>query len=105
MTNLAEAKLAREAEMCFATLACITDYDCWHDDETTGSVTLDMIIKNLMQNVETSKNMLKKILPKLGKVRDCVCVNALENAIVTRPGAIPAKTKKKLELIIGKYVK
>ena len=105
MTNLAEAKLAREAEICYATLACITDYDCWHMDQATESVSLEMIIQNLLKNVDVSKRIVKSVLPKLAKKRDCVCASALKDSIVTRPDVIPAKTKKELELIIGKYIK
>ncbi|MDO8536389.1 MAG: S-methyl-5'-thioadenosine phosphorylase [Candidatus Omnitrophota bacterium] len=105
MTNLAEAKLAREAEICYATLACITDYDCWHMDQAVESVSLDMIIQNLLKNVDVSKRIVKSVLPKLAEKRDCVCASALKDSIVTRPDAIPAKTKKEMELIIGKYIK
>lgn len=105
MTNLGEAKLAREAEICYATLACITDYDCWRMDEVSESVTLDMIIANLLKNVDVSKSILKAVIPALDKERSCACAAALKDSIVTRPEVIPAKTKKDLELIIGKYVK
>ena len=105
MTNLAEAKLSREAEICFATLACVTDYDCWHMEDEVETVSVEMIVKNLLKNVETSKDILRNVLLKLGKVRDCVCVNALKDSIVTSPDVIPVETKKKLELIIGKYIK
>ncbi|MCX5666242.1 MAG: S-methyl-5'-thioadenosine phosphorylase, partial [Candidatus Omnitrophica bacterium] len=105
MTNLAEAKLAREAEICYATLACVTDYDCWHNDGQSESVSLEMIIQNLLKNVDVSKRIIKSVLPKLSKKRACVCASALKDSIVTRPEAIPVKKKKELELIIGKYVK
>jgi 5'-methylthioadenosine phosphorylase len=105
MTNLAEAKLAREAEICYATLACITDYDCWHMDQAVESVSVEMIIQNLMKNVDVSKRIVKSVLPKLGKKRDCVCASALKDSIITSPDAIPAKRKKELKLIIGKYIK
>ena len=105
MTNLAEAKLAREAEICYATLACITDYDCWHMDQAVESVSLEMIIQNLCKNVDVSKRIVKTVLPRLEKNRTCICANALENAIVTSPDAITSKTRKRLELIIGKYIK
>jgi len=105
MTNLAEAKLAREAEICYATLACITDYDCWHIKDESEEVSVEMIVKNLLKNVETSKGILKEVLPKLAKKRNCLCATALANAIITRPEAIPAATKKRLGLIVGKYVK
>ncbi|HHT9117948.1 MAG TPA: S-methyl-5'-thioadenosine phosphorylase [Candidatus Hypogeohydataceae bacterium YC38] len=102
MTNLQEAKLAREAEICYATLALATDYDCWHVGEE--EVTAQMVIDNLKKNVETAKKIIKVAIPELPKVRQCKCATALENAIVTRPDVIPAKKKKELELIIGKYL-
>jgi len=105
MTNLAEAKLAREAEICYATLGCITDYDCWHLDQAVESVTIEMIIQNLCKNVDTSKKIVKAVLSKLGEERKCVCASALKDSIVTRPEVIPAKVKKDLGLIIGKYIK
>lgn len=103
MTNIGEARLAREAEICYATLACITDYDCWHQSEE--QVSLEMIVQNLLKNVERSKNILAEALPKLSGHRRCACASALKDAIVTNPKAMPAETKKKLELIIGKYIK
>jgi len=105
MTNLGEAKLAREAEICYATLACITDYDCWRMDEVSESVTVDMIISNLLKNVDVSKNILKVVIPALEEERSCSCSTALKDSIVTRPEVIPPATKKKLKLIIGKYIK
>jgi 5'-methylthioadenosine phosphorylase len=105
MTNLAEAKLAREAEICYATLACITDYDCWHMDQAVESVSVEMIVQNLLKNVDVSKRIIKLALPKLSKERACVCASALKDSIITRPDAIPAKKKEELGLIIGKYVK
>lgn len=103
MTNLQEAKLAREAEICYATLALSTDYDCWHVGEK--DVTVEMITDNLKKNVETAKNIIRVTIPELPRVRRCPCATALSNAIVTRPEAIPERRKKELELIIGKYVK
>ena len=106
MTNLAEAKLAREAEICYATLACITDYDCWRMNEgSSESVSLEMIIANLCKNVDISKRIVKTVLPNLGMERDCACAAALKDSIVTRPEFVSAKTRKKLKLIIGKYIK
>lgn len=105
MTNLAEAKLAREAEICYATLACITDYDCWRMDEVCESVTLEMIINNLCKNVDVSKSILKTVLPNLKGDRACSCSSALKDSIVTRANFIPARTRKRLEPIIGKYIK
>ena len=104
MTNLAEAKLAREAEICYATLACVTDYDCWHMDASSETVSLEMIIRNLLANVDTSKRILKEAVSKVKDERMCLCASALKDSIITRPEAIPPATKKKLDLIIGKYV-
>jgi len=105
MSNMAEAKLAREAEICFATLACVTDYDCWYLEDGTESVSVELIIQNLIKNIENAKKIVRSSLRKLGDDRPCACRAALKNAIITNPKFIPAKTKKKLELIIGKYVK
>jgi len=105
MTNMGEAKTAREAEICYATLACITDYDCWRMNEVCETVSIEMIIQNLLKNVEVSKSIVKTVLPVLKKSRTCACASALKDAIVTKPEAMPAVTKKKLELIIGKYIK
>lgn len=103
MTNMGEARLAREAEICYATLACITDYDCWHQSEE--EVSVEMIIQNLMKNVETSKKILVEALPRLSDHRDCVCASALKDSIITNRKMITPATKKKLGLIIGKYIK
>jgi len=103
MTNLPEAKLCREAEICYSTLACITDYDCWHPQ--AESVTLEMVIGNLQKNVENAKKIISKIIKDLKEERHCNCGRALEFAIVTDKKLIPAKTKKDLKIIIGKYVK
>lgn len=101
MTNMPEARLAREAEMCFATIAFITDYDCWHDE----MVTIDMVIGNLNKNAETAKRLIKEIVPELSNSNEkCSCREALKYAIVTDKKLIPAKTKKKLDIIIGKYI-
>ncbi len=105
MTNMAEAKLAREAEICYATLACITDYDCWRMDKEEDGVSVEMIIQNLLKNIAVSKNILKIVLRDLGEARKCICREALKDAIITRPDAIPPALKKKLALIIGKYIK
>ena len=105
MSNMAEAKLAREAEICFATLACVTDYDCWYLEDGTESVSVELIIQNLIKNIDNAKKIVRSSLRKLGDDRPCACRAALKNAIITNPKFIPAKTKKKLELIIGKYIK
>lgn len=103
MTNLAEAKLAREAEICYATLAMVTDYDCWYKGEE--EVTLDMILQNLFANVDAAKKLLKEVIVKMPEERNCICKSALKDAIVTNPELIKKETKEKLKLIIGKYIK
>lgn len=103
MTNMAEARLAREAEICYVTLAAVTDYDCWH--ESHESVTVDVIIKNLTKNVANAKNILKMAISNVDSKKTCSCKNALKHAIVTSSDAISKKTKEKLDILIGKYVK
>ena len=103
MTNMPEAKLAREAEICYATLACVTDYDCWHPD--FEKITVEMVINNLLKNVENSKKILHGMIKNLPHKRNCNCKDALKNAIMTDRKLIPAKTKKDLDIIIGKYIK
>ncbi len=102
MTTLPEAKLAREAEICYASLSCATDYDCWH--EVHESVTLEMIISNLLKNAATSKDILRSLTPRLTDQRACGCANALKDAIVTARDVVPAATKKRLEHLISKYI-
>jgi len=101
MTNMAEARLAREAEICYAALASVTDYDCWHSSHE--SVTLEIILNNLKRNVENSKRILKEFL-LLTEEQDCNCKDALKHAIVTKPQFINKETKAKLNIIIGKYL-
>ncbi len=103
MTNLQEAKLAREAEICYATLALVTDYDCWHPDH--DSVTIDLIIANLTQNAATAQKTIAEAVSRLGHHRTCSCKDALATAIVTRPEHVPQQTKHDLEPIIGKYMR
>jgi 5'-methylthioadenosine phosphorylase len=104
MTQAVEAKLAREMEMCFLPLAFVTDYDCWHQSEE--SVTVEMVIANLNKGVAQIKKLLPLIVQKLPQKRTaCPCASALANSIITAPQLIPEKTYKKLELIIGKYIK
>src|SRR4029077_1039755 len=102
MTNLQEAKLAREAEICYATLALVTDYDCWHPDH--DSVTVDMIVANLTQNAHTAQKVIAAVVEQLPIERTCECGRALATALITRPDAVPAATKKKLAPIVGKYL-
>lgn len=103
MTNMSEAKLAREAEICYSTLAAVTDYDCWHSQHE--SVTVEMVIANLMKNVENSKRMILEIIRNITVERKCSCGSALQNAIITDRKFITGKTKKDLNAIIGKYIK
>ncbi len=103
MTNLQEAKLAREAEICYATLALVTDYDCWHPDH--DAVTVDLIIANLMHNAETAQKTVAEVVSRLTLPRTCACKDALKTAIITRPESIPDQIKKDLAPIIGKYIK
>jgi len=102
MTNMPEARCAREAEICYATMAMVTDYDCWHESE---DVSIEMVIQNLLKNVDNAKKILKEVLTKLPDKRECLCASALENAIITDPAKISDDTKKKLDIIIGKYIK
>src|SRR6266705_25783 len=102
MTNLQEAKLAREAEICYATLALVTDYDCWHPDH--DSVTVDLIIANLMQNAATAKKTIADAVERIAGPRTCACKDALATAIITRPEHVPEQTRQKLKLILDKYL-
>jgi 5'-methylthioadenosine phosphorylase len=103
MTNLQEAKLAREAEICYVTIAMVTDYDCWHPHH--DSVTVEQIVSVLGKNAENAAKVVKAAVSAMPKARSCKCGRALANAILTDPSKIPAATKEKLQLIIGKYVK
>jgi 5'-methylthioadenosine phosphorylase len=102
MTNLQEAKLAREAEICYTTIALVTDYDCWHPDH--DSVTVEMIIANLTQNAKTAQQVIANAVEKLPIERTCECAKALATAIITRPSAVPDATKARLQPIVGKYL-
>jgi 5'-methylthioadenosine phosphorylase len=102
MTAIPEAKLAREAEICYATIACVTDYDCWHEVHET--VTIDMVIQNLMRSVEAAKDIVKTVSSQLPKHRDCGCAIALRDAIITSRELIPPQKKEELSLLIGKYL-
>lgn len=103
MTNMAEARLAREAEICYVALAAVTDYDCWHESEET--VTVDMILDNLKKNVENAKKILKEAILSIPEKNLCSCNEALKYAIVTNSKNIPQHIKEKLGVIIGKYIK
>jgi 5'-methylthioadenosine phosphorylase len=102
MTNLQEAKLAREAEICYATMALVTDYDCWHPDH--DAVTVEMVIGNLMQNAVAAQRVIAGTIARLGADRACGCGQALATAIITRPDAVPDRLKRELAPIIGKYL-
>jgi 5'-methylthioadenosine phosphorylase len=104
MTNLQEAKLAREAEICYATLALVTDYDCWHPGH--DAVTVETVIEYLNQNVRNAQTIIREAVKALAsQPRDCKCGSALKNAIFTAPDLWPEATARKLEAIIGKYRK
>ena len=102
MTNLQEAKLAREAEICYATLALVTDYDCWHEGH--DSVSVDMVMANLTKNALMAQRVVSETVSHLPLPRTCECATALASAIITRPGTIPEQTKKELAPIVGKYM-
>jgi 5'-methylthioadenosine phosphorylase len=102
MTNLQEAKLAREAEICYITVAMVTDYDCWHEEH--DAVTVDQIIGNLRTNAENACKLVRQIAKVLPEVRICKCGSALKHAILTDRASIPETAKEKLELIVGKYL-
>lgn len=103
MTNLQEAKLAREAEICYTTLALVTDYDCWHPDH--DSVTVDLIVANLLHNASTAQKTIAEAVANLKIPRSCACKDALTTAIITRPEHIPEQVKRDLAPLIGKYMK
>lgn len=102
MTNLQEAKLAREAEICYATIALVTDYDCWHPEH--DAVTVEMIVGNLVANARTAQRVIAEAVGRLPIARDCECAHALRHAIITRPEAVPERVKRDLAPIIGKYL-
>jgi 5'-methylthioadenosine phosphorylase len=103
MTNLPEAKLAREAEICYATIAFATDYDCWHQE--AGDVSIGDVLRILAQSAKTAKTTILRAVQMLPDQRSCVCSTALEHALITDKALIPEKTLKHLEPIIGKYIK
>jgi 5'-methylthioadenosine phosphorylase len=102
MTNLQEAKLAREAEICYATMALVTDYDCWHPDH--DSVTVDMVIQTLLKNASTAQQIIAGAVEQLPYERTCECATALKYALITRPEAVPDQIKKDLAPIVGRYL-
>jgi 5'-methylthioadenosine phosphorylase len=101
MTNLQEAKLAREAEICYATVAMVTDYDCWHDDH--GAVTVNEIVSNLLKNAENACKVVQEAVARMPSGRRCGCGSALEHAIITDRKAVNPATLKKLGILVEKY--
>jgi 5'-methylthioadenosine phosphorylase len=102
MTNLQEAKLAREAEICYATIAMITDYDCWREGH--DAVTIEEIVRVLHQNAENAARVVKAAVAAMPSERKCACASAAKYAVLTAPEAIPAAAKEKLALLFGKYL-
>jgi 5'-methylthioadenosine phosphorylase len=103
MTNLPEARLAREAELCYATLALATDYDCWH--ESASDVDIEAILALLHRNVELAQEVIERMVPQVPPTRSCPCSTALQQAIITAPEMIPDTAKERLGLLIGPYLK
>lgn len=103
MTNMPEAKLAREAEICYATMALVTDFDCWHESEEI--VSIEAVIAVLMKNVKNARRIIRDVIGKLPIPRNCECATAIATGIITDKKYIPEKTLKDLDIIIGKYVK
>ena len=104
MTNMSEARLAREAGICYATIAMVTDYDCWHLGAEVHSVSVDLIIENLTKTVKTAKEMLKNAISNMPEERSCKCSEALKDAIITRKDAVPPETLEKLRPIIDGFI-
>jgi 5'-methylthioadenosine phosphorylase len=102
MTNLQEAKLAREAEICYATVALVTDYDCWHPEH--DHVTVDMVITNLAHNAHTAQQVIARAVEHLPAPRACACARALESAIITRRDVVPERLRRDLAPLVGKYL-
>lgn len=102
MTSLTEAKLAREAEICYAAMALVTDYDCWREDEAEVSVA--EVVHHLNKNIAHAKEVIRMVVPEIGSERSCLCANALDGAIMTDVDAIPKETLDRLELLIKKYL-
>jgi 5'-methylthioadenosine phosphorylase len=101
MTNMPEAKLAREAELCYATLALATDYDVWH--ETHDTVSVEAVVANLLKNVTTAKVVLRRVIPRVGKSCGAGCGDALASAVITDPKLFPPRTRKRLGLLLDRY--
>jgi 5'-methylthioadenosine phosphorylase len=102
MTSLTEAKLSREAEICYTAMALVTDYDCWREDE--AEVTVETVLENLNKNISHAKKIIKHVVPQIPQKRTCLCANALGGAIMTEARAIPKETRKKLGILVDKYL-
>jgi 5'-methylthioadenosine phosphorylase len=102
MTASPEAFLAREAELCYSTMAHVTDYDVWHESESP--VTVDMVIQTLNKNTQMAQDAIRNLVRALSNKRDCTCGQALATALITNPKVIPAETRSKLDLLVGKYL-
>jgi 5'-methylthioadenosine phosphorylase len=102
MTNMTEARLAREAEICYATLAAVTDYDCWH--ETAETVSVDVILNNLKKNIDNARKILKEVILRIPEERTCACKDALKYALVTNAKTVPKEIKNNLRILIKKYL-
>lgn len=100
MTNLPEARLAREAEICYATLALATDYDCWHEEE---DVSVEQILKIISRNVKLAQDVLRHAVDAIPAERGCACASALENAVITNPDAVPQEARERLGVLMEKY--
>jgi 5'-methylthioadenosine phosphorylase len=103
MTSLQEAKLAREAEICYAAMAMVTDFDCWHTKES--EVNVETVVHNLKKSISFAKKIIQAVVPNISDERKCICARALKEAIMTDAGAIPPETRKKLGLLVGKYLR
>jgi 5'-methylthioadenosine phosphorylase len=101
MTNMPEAKLAREAELCYATLALVTDYDVWHPEH--DAVTVEAVVANLVRNVARARDVLRRVIPRIGKPCTTGCDHALRDAVITNPALFPPRVRKRLDLLLGRY--
>ncbi len=105
MTNAIEAKLSREAEICYVTIAMVTDYDCWQENKPEDIVNASMVLQNQKKNIEVVKKIIRNAIPKIPEERTCGCADTLKNTIVTNLDRVPEKTLEKLRPIIGRYIK
>lgn len=105
MTNMNEARLAREAEICYATLALVTDYDCWMESDPDAVVSVEVIIKNINRNIAVARKIIKKAVPMIGGERTCECATALQNAVITSPDRITDEAYNRMKLILGESIR